>query len=118
VSVHVKLSSRSVDLIGAAELAALGPAGYLVNTSRAPIVNRAALIQALRERAIAGAALDVFDVEPLPEGDELRSLPNTVLTPHLGYVTEAAYRGFFADVVEDIGAWLDGQPVRLVEGAA
>jgi phosphoglycerate dehydrogenase-like enzyme len=114
VSVHLKLSDRTRGLVGATELAALGPRGYLVNTSRAPIVDRGALIAALRARSIAGAALDVFDTEPLPAGDELRTLPNTVVTPHLGYVTDAAYQRFFADVVEDVDAWIAGAPIRTL----
>jgi phosphoglycerate dehydrogenase-like enzyme len=112
VTVHVVLSERSRGLIGVEELGWLGPDGLLVNTSRGPIVDEAALIRALRERTIAGAALDVFDREPLPVDHPLRSLPNTVITPHIGYVTREGYRVFFADVVEDITAWMAGRPVR------
>lgn len=112
VSVHLKLSERSRGLVGADELALLGPRGYLVNTSRGPIVDEAALVAALRAGSIAGAALDVFDVEPLPADHPLRGLPNTVLTPHIGYVTETTYAAFYAGVVEDIVAWLDDAPVR------
>ncbi len=113
-SVHLVLSDRTRGLIGAPELAALGPDGLLVNTSRGPIVDEAALIDALRNQTIAGAALDVFDVEPLPLDHPFRSLPNTVITPHIGYVTREAYRGFFTDVVEDITAWIAGEPVRRI----
>jgi phosphoglycerate dehydrogenase-like enzyme len=112
VSVHLKLSDRSRGLVGAQELAWLGPKSYLVNTSRGPIVDEAALIAALESGTIAGAGLDVFDQEPLPAGHPLRSAPNTVLTPHIGFVSRQAYRGFYGDVVEDIVRWLDGSPVR------
>jgi len=116
VSVHVQLSSRTAGLIGAAELALLGPDGYLVNTSRGPIVDEQALISALRGGVIAGAALDVFDTEPLPAGHPLRALPNTVLTPHIGYVTRRTYEVFYTGIVEDVVAWLDGSPVRVIAG--
>jgi phosphoglycerate dehydrogenase-like enzyme len=112
VSVHLRLSDRTRGLVGAQELAWLGPDGLLVNTSRGPIVDEPALIQALRTRTIAGAALDVFDVEPLPLDHPLRSLPNTLLSPHLGYATRESYRLFFGEIVEDITAWLAGAPVR------
>ena len=95
VTVHYKLGPRSVGLVGAAELALMKPSAYLVNTSRGPIVDSAALLSALRSSSIAGAGLDVFDVEPLPLSDPLRTAPNVVLTPHLGYVTEDAYRIFY-----------------------
>jgi phosphoglycerate dehydrogenase-like enzyme len=116
VSVHVQLSSRTAGLIGAAELALLGPDGYLVNTSRGPIIDEQALISALHGGVIAGAGLDVFDTEPLPAGHPLRALPNTVLTPHLGYVTGRAYEVFYTHTVEDVVAWLDGSPVRVIAG--
>ena len=90
VTVHYKLGPRSVGLVGAAELALMKPSAYLVNTSRGPIVDSAALLAALRSGSIAGAALDVFDIEPLPLSDPLRAAPNVVLTPHLGYVTDDA----------------------------
>jgi phosphoglycerate dehydrogenase-like enzyme len=114
VSVHLKLSERTVGLVGAAELALLGPDGLLVNTSRGPIVDEAALVEALRQGHISGAALDVFDTEPLPPGHPLRTMPNTVLTPHLGYVSRDAYAVFYAEAVEDIASWLDGSPARLL----
>ena len=114
VSVHLKLSERTVGLVGAAELALLGPDGLLVNTSRGPIVDEAALVEALRQGHISGAALDVFDTEPLPAGHPLRTMPNTVLTPHLGYVSREAYAVFYAEAVEDIASWLDGSPARLL----
>ena len=114
VTVHMPLSERSRGLIGAAEFAAMKPTGYLVNTSRGPIVDEAALLDALRERRIAGAALDVYDVEPLPVDHPLRSMPNTLLLPHIGYVTTDAYRTWYGEAVEDIVAWADGAPIRVL----
>ena len=114
VSVHLKLSDRTRGLLGARELDLIGPQGYLVNTSRGPIVDEAALVEALRTGRIAGAGLDVFDVEPLPADHPLRTVPRAVLTPHLGYVALDAYRVFYADAVEDITAWLAGEPVRVL----
>jgi phosphoglycerate dehydrogenase-like enzyme len=116
VSVHYKLSGRSRGLVGAAEIGAMKSSAYLVNTSRGPIVDTDALLAALESGAIAGAGLDVFDAEPLPADHPLRSAPRTVLTPHLGYVTEDTYATFFSDVVDDVLAWLDRAPVRLLEG--
>jgi phosphoglycerate dehydrogenase-like enzyme len=115
VSVHYKLSERSRGLVGAAEIGAMKPSAYLVNTSRGPLVDTEALLAALESGAIAGAGLDVYDTEPLPADHPLRSAPRTVLTPHLGYVTEDTYTVFFDDVVEDVFAYLDGAPVRPVE---
>ena len=114
VTVHYKLSERSTGLVGAAELALMKPSAYLVNTSRGPIVDSAALLSALRSGSIAGAGLDVFDVEPLPSPDPLRAAPNVVLTPHLGYVTEEAYQVFYGDAAEDIVAFAKGSPVRVL----
>ena len=114
VTVHYKLSPRSVGLVGAAELALMKPSAYLVNTSRGPLVDGAALLAALRSGSIAGAALDVYDVEPLPLSDPLRSAPNVVLTPHLGYVTEETYQVFYGDAAEDIVAFAKGSPVRVL----
>lgn len=114
VSVHLKLSERTVGLVGAPELALLGPDGLLVNTSRGPIVDEPALIDALRHRSIGGAALDVFDTEPLPAGHPLRTTPNTVLTPHIGFVSRETYAVFYAGAVEDITGWLDGAPTRVL----
>ena len=90
------------------------PTAHLVNTSRGPIVDEAALIAALRKGAIAGAGLDVFDVEPLPADHPFRTLPNTVITPHLGYVTEETYRIFYGHALEDIQAFLRGAPIRVL----
>jgi len=107
LTVHLKLSDRSHGLIGGAELAAMKPTALLVNTSRGPIVDEAALIDALRAKSIAGAALDVFDVEPLPAGHPLRTMDNVLATPHIGYVADRSYRIFFGDAVAAISAWLD-----------
>jgi len=115
VSIHCKLSERSRGLVGAAELGAMKPSAYLVNTSRGPIVDTEALVAALEAGTIAGAGLDVYDAEPLPADHPLRSAPRTVLTPHLGYVTEDTYEVFFDDAVEDVLAYLDGAPIRPVE---
>jgi phosphoglycerate dehydrogenase-like enzyme len=114
VTVHYKLGPRSVGLVGAAELALMKPSAFLVNTSRGPIVDGAALLAALRSGSIAGAALDVYDTEPLPLSDPLRTAPNVILTPHLGYVTDDAYQVFYADAAEDIVAFAKGEPVRVL----
>ena len=114
VSIHLVLGDRSRKLFGARELAMMKPSAYLINTSRGPIVEEAALLSALKEKRIAGAGLDVFDVEPLPLDHPLRKLDNVVITPHLGYVTVQNYRTYFAGVIEDITAWLGGKPVRLM----
>ncbi|MFD9112721.1 D-2-hydroxyacid dehydrogenase family protein [Streptomyces bottropensis] len=114
VSVHLVLSDRTRGLLGEPELRAMRPHAHLVNTSRAAIVDRAALERALREGWIAGAGLDVFETEPLPADDPLRSLPNVLATPHLGYVTERNYRTFYTEAVEDITAFLAGSPVRTL----
>jgi phosphoglycerate dehydrogenase-like enzyme len=115
VSVHLQLSDRTRGLIGARELDLMKPTAILVNTSRGPIVEEAALVRALREGTIAGAGLDVFDVEPLPRHSPLRELRRAVLTPHLGYVTEKTYEVFYGDAVEDVAAWRAGRPVRVVQ---
>jgi D-3-phosphoglycerate dehydrogenase len=114
VSIHLVLSERSRGLIGAADIARMKPTAYLINTARAPIVDQAALLKALTDKKIAGAGLDVFDVEPLPLDSPYRKFDNVVLTPHLGYVSEQNYRRFFADIVADIRAWLDGKPIRTM----
>ncbi|QJC52492.1 D-2-hydroxyacid dehydrogenase family protein [Paenibacillus albicereus] len=115
VSVHLVLGDRTRGLIGADELGLMQPHAFLINTSRGPIVDEPALIEALRMGRIAGAGLDVFDVEPLPEDHPFRTLPNVLATPHIGYVTERNYRLYFEDAVEDIEAWLDGAPIRLLQ---
>jgi phosphoglycerate dehydrogenase-like enzyme len=112
VSVHLVLSPRSKGLVGAAELARMKPTAFLVNTSRGPIVDEAALVTALKEKRIAGAAIDVFEAEPIGKGHPLLGLGNTVITPHLGYVTEENYRLLYGQAVEDIAAFLDGKVLR------
>ncbi|MEU8416260.1 D-2-hydroxyacid dehydrogenase family protein [Amycolatopsis japonica] len=114
LSVHLVLSGRSRGLVGAPELAAMKPTAMLVNTSRGPIVDEAALVDALRRKEIAVAALDVYDVEPLPSEHPLRTLDNVVLTPHIGYVTREAYEIFYRDAVEDIAAFQAGSPIRVM----
>ena len=116
VTIHLVLSDRTRGLLGQRELSLMKPSAYLVNTSRGPIVDEPALIAALESGAIAGAGLDVFDIEPLPLDHKLRSLPNTVLTPHMGYVTAETYRIFYRDAVENIVAFLSGNPVRVISG--
>jgi phosphoglycerate dehydrogenase-like enzyme len=107
VTIHLILSRRTRGLIGAAELALMKTTAWLVNTSRGPIVEEGALVQALVSRAIAGAALDVFDVEPLPANHPFRTLDNVLATPHIGYVAEDLYRTFYRDAAAAISAWLD-----------
>jgi phosphoglycerate dehydrogenase-like enzyme len=114
VTIHLALTPRTRGLIGARELALMSEDALLVNTSRGPIVDEAALIEALAARRIAGAALDVFDREPLPADHPLRTLPNVIATPHIGYVTRENYRVFYGDAIENIVAWLDGAPVRPI----
>jgi len=114
LTIHLVLGERSRGLVGAAELQRMKPSAVLINTSRGPIVDEAALIAALEARDIRGAGLDVYDREPLPADHPLRRLDNVVLTPHLGYVTEGTYRMFYADTVEAIAAWRAGTPVRTL----
>ncbi|MCY4365387.1 MAG: D-2-hydroxyacid dehydrogenase family protein [Chloroflexi bacterium] len=113
-SVHLRLSDRTRDLVGAREIALMKPTSYLVNISRGPIINEAALVDALERKAIAGAALDTFDVEPLPADHPFLRLGNTIIAPHLGYVTEEGYRAFYAGAIEDIRAYAAGEPVRVI----
>ncbi|GAA3308398.1 D-2-hydroxyacid dehydrogenase family protein [Arthrobacter ramosus] len=114
VSVHVRLSERSRGLVGEDELRLLGPKGVLVNTARGPIVDEAALLHGLNEGWLGGAALDVYDVEPLPADHPLLTAPRTVLTPHLGYVSSQSYARFYGEAFEDIRAWVRGNPVRVL----
>jgi phosphoglycerate dehydrogenase-like enzyme len=118
LSVHVVLSDRTRGLIGAEELALMKPTSILINTSRGPIVAEAALIDALSKNKIRGAGLDVYDQEPLPADSPLRRLDNVVLTPHLGYASEEGMRSFYEDTVENIAAFLDGKPIRVVNPEA
>ena len=113
VSIHLVLSERTRGLVGAPELALMKPHAYLINTSRGPIVDEAALIDALSAGRIAGAGLDVYDTEPLPADHPLRHLRTATLSPHLGYVTREMLSAFYADTVEAVVAWLDGSPIRI-----
>jgi phosphoglycerate dehydrogenase-like enzyme len=110
VTIHLVLSQRTTKLVGASEIELMKPTSVLINTSRGPIVDERALIRALESRAIAGAAVDVFEQEPLPASHPLRRLENVLATPHVGYVTEELYRTFYGDVVANISAWLDRNP--------
>lgn len=114
VTIHVVLSDRSRGLVGAEDLARMKPTAYLVNTARGPIVDEAALAAALRDRRIAGAGIDVYGTEPLPPDHPFLGLDNTVLTPHLGYVTEGTYAQVYPETVEDIVAWRAGRPIRVL----
>jgi phosphoglycerate dehydrogenase-like enzyme len=109
LSIHLVLSERTKGLVGPAELQAMKPSAWLINTSRGSIVNEPALIEVLRGRRIAGAALDVFDIEPLPADHPFRSLENVLATPHLGFVARDLYRTFYGDTVENIVRWLSQQ---------
>ncbi|ADX71814.1 phosphoglycerate dehydrogenase-like oxidoreductase [Pseudarthrobacter phenanthrenivorans Sphe3] len=113
-TLHLRLSERSENTVGEQELRLLGPEGILVNTARGPLVDQDALLKALTEGWIRGAALDVFDQEPLQAGHPLLAAPNTVLSPHLGYVTRESYRQFYGGAFEDVTAWLAGTPVRVI----
>jgi phosphoglycerate dehydrogenase-like enzyme len=114
VSIHLVLSDRTRGIVGADELAAMKPTAVLVNTARGPLVDEAALVDALESGRIAGAGLDVFDVEPLPLDHPFRRLPSVVATPHIGYVTTELYELFFREIVEDIAALIEGPPIRRV----
>jgi phosphoglycerate dehydrogenase-like enzyme len=114
ISIHVVLSERTRGIVGAHEIGLMKPSAYLINTSRGPIIDEAAMLAALRDRKIAGAGLDTFNVEPLPLDHPLRKMDNAVITPHLGYVSEQNYRGYFSGAVEDIRGFLDGKPVRVM----
>ncbi|MEV7177513.1 D-2-hydroxyacid dehydrogenase family protein [Kitasatospora sp. NPDC093679] len=114
VSVHLALGERSRGLLGAPELALMKPTAYLVNTSRAAIVDQEALLAALHEGRIAGAGVDVFDIEPLPADHPMRTAPRLLATPHLGYVSRGNYETYYGQAVEDIEAFLVGAPVRLL----
>ncbi len=116
VTIHLVLSDRTRSLIGARELGLMKPDALLINTSRGPIVDEAALVTALTDKKIGGAGLDVFDREPLPADHPFRHLSNVIATPHLGYVTEEAYRLFYGQSVENIEAWLAGKPMRVLGG--
>ncbi|MEI8150701.1 MAG: D-2-hydroxyacid dehydrogenase family protein [Hyphomicrobiales bacterium] len=114
LSIHVQLGERNRGLITARELGLMKKTAYLINTSRGPIVEEKALIDALNKKQIAGAGLDVFDVEPLPLDHPYRKMDNVVITPHLGYVSQQNYDKYYPDIVEDIRGFLDGRPVRVI----
>jgi phosphoglycerate dehydrogenase-like enzyme len=117
LSIHLVLSERTRGLFQAADLATMKPTAVLINTSRGPIVDEMALVEALREHRIAGAGLDVYDAEPLPPGHPLTTLDNVVLLPHFGYVSEAGFRNMYSQVVEDIAAFLAGSPIRTISSS-
>jgi phosphoglycerate dehydrogenase-like enzyme len=114
LTIHVQLSKRTRGLVGARELQLMKPTAYLINTARGPIVDEAALVQALQTRVIAGAGLDVFDQEPLPPDHPFTQLDNTILAPHLGYVTREQYQVRYRETVEDVAAYLKGAPLRVL----
>ena len=114
LTVHLKLSERTKGIIGKNEIQMMKPSSYLVNTSRGPIIEEESILDALRNRKIAGAALDTFNVEPLPMSHKLFKLSNVLMTPHLGYVTEESYKAFFDGVVEDIYSYIENNPVRVL----
>lgn len=118
VTIHLVLSERTRGLVGTAEFAQMKPGAVLVNTSRGPIVDETALLDALASGRLAHAALDVFEREPLPADHPLRRVENVTLCPHLGYVSEDVYRTFWGDALENVEAWLDGKPIRVVNPEA
>ena len=114
ITLHMPLSDRSRGIVGAKEIKLMKSSAFLINTSRGPLVDEKSLISSLQRKEIAGAGLDVFDIEPLPLSHPLRQLKNTVLTPHLGYVVEENYKQGFEQMIENIEAWLDGMPIREI----
>ena len=116
ISIHLVLGDRTRGLVGAKEFALMKPTAYLINTSRGPIIDEAALIEALGDGTIAGAGIDVYDVEPLPRDHPLRSLDNAILTGHTGYVVKELYAVAYGEAVEDIQAWMKGEPIRVLNG--
>ena len=114
LSIHLILGDRSRGLVGARELGLMKPTSFLVNTSRGPIIDQDALIDTLQNKRIAGAGIDVYDVEPLPADHPIRSLENTVLTPHMGYVTRENFTGWYAQAIENIQGFVKGEPVRVI----
>ncbi len=114
VTLHIVLGERTKGIVGAREFLLMKPTAYIINTSRGPLIDEAALIDTLQNRRIAGAGLDVYHREPLGPDYPLYKLDNVVLTPHLGYVVEESFRAFYGDTVENILAWLDGKPIRVI----
>jgi phosphoglycerate dehydrogenase-like enzyme len=115
VTLHLILSGRSKGIVGRDELALMKKSAWLINSSRGPLIDEAALIETLTDKRIAGAAIDVFDTEPLPADHPFRSMDNLLATPHIGYVTEDTYKIFYEDTVGNIAAYLDGKPIRVME---
>ena len=115
ISIHVILSERTRCLVGAQEIGLMKSEACLINTSRGPIIEEKALIEALSEKRIAGAGLDVFEIEPLPPDHPFLNLSNVVVTPHIGYVTREGFEIYFRDACEDVSAWLSGNPIRVLE---
>jgi phosphoglycerate dehydrogenase-like enzyme len=115
LSIHIILSDRTIGIVGTQELGLMKPTSYLINTSRWRVVDEGELLKALREKRIAGAAIDVYDIEPLPADDTIRRLDNVLLTPHIGYVTQENFAKMYQDAVEDIVAFLDGKPIRVLK---
>jgi len=107
LTIHLALSNRTRGLVGLAELEKMKPTARLINASRGPIVDEQALISVLKNKRIAGAAIDVFDIEPLPQDHPFRSLDNVLATPHIGYVSDGLYKTFYEDTVANIHKWLD-----------
>jgi phosphoglycerate dehydrogenase-like enzyme len=118
LSIHLQLSDRTRGLVTARELALMKPQSYFINTSRGPIVVEADLIDALRSRRIAGAGIDVFDVEPPPADHPFRTMDNVTVTPHLGYVTHETLRAFYTDTLDAVAAFVEGKPIRIANPAA
>jgi phosphoglycerate dehydrogenase-like enzyme len=114
ISIHLVLSDRTRGLVGAREIGLMKPTAYIVNTSRGPIIEERALIEALKSEKIAGAGIDVFDTEPLPSDHPFLTLTNTVITPHIGYVSRENFQTFFKQASEDVVSWLNGQPIRVL----
>ncbi len=114
LSLHLVLSDRTRGIVGAEDLARMKPTAYVINTSRGPLIDEAALLDTLRNRRIAGAGLDTYEIEPLPADHPLLSLDNVLLTPHLGFVTKDAYTRFYGDTVENVAAFLKGEPLRVL----
>ena len=115
ITIHVQLGDRSRGLVTAKEFGVMKPTAYIINTARGPIIDEKALIAALDEHRIAGAGLDVFDIEPLPLDHPFRRMDNVVITPHLGYVSQQNYQHYFRDIVANIRAFIDGKPVRVIK---
>jgi len=114
LSIHTKLSDRTRGLIGSHEINLMKPTSYIVNTSRGPIIEEAALINALNSKKIAGAGIDTFDIEPLPKNHPFLSTPNTLITPHIGYVTNESYEAYYDGIIENVITFLNNSPVRVL----